>query len=360
MILLLLLLIAPWAWAAPIPVKDLRPLWTLVDQGSYRPATAEQLSEATTVYFQLDARKHGGQHLLLHTPGGGHLFINGKLAFTLNDSTLIAMDELRAEFGESLVAAIHSPGGLREATSQLVLLTQDTIRKVPVMSLRPPTFFLDFGIIASMILVLFFLVLFRNNPQLTLDYFSFSKVFSSTERNETQLASRITSSENLLFYLFCALLTGFLLSAILYSSGPFFMASRPMQFSSLKSTLWIWTRLSFFILLLLAGKLIIVLIFSTLFDFRDTISFQFFNFLRFILFTAVVLTVISLLFFIFKIDAEVWFERLIGLALVLLSVGSVVVFVKLLGRLRFSLFHLFSYLCISEFIPLVILFKIFF
>lgn len=360
MIRLLLLLIATWAWASPMPVKDLRPLWTLADQDGFRPATPEQLAHATTVYFQLDARKHGGHHLRVRTPGGGYLFINGKLANTLGDSALIAMDELRVEFGESLLAAIHAPAGVREVTTEMVVLTLGTIRPAPVMSPRPPAFFLDFGIIASLILLLFFLVLFRNNPQLTLDYFSFSKVFSSTERNETQLASRITSSENLLFYLFCALLTGFLLSAILYSSGPFFMASRPIEFSSLSSSLWIWTRLSFFILLMLAAKLVIVLIFSTLFDFRDTISFQFFNFLRFVLFTAVVLTVISLLFFIFRVDAMIWFERLIGLALVLLTVGSVVVFVKLLGRLRFSLFHLFSYLCISEFIPLVILFKIFF
>ena len=112
--------------------------------------------------------------------------------------------------------------------------------------------------------------------------------------------------------------------------------------------------------MLLAGKLIIVLLFSTLFDFRETVSFQFFNFLRFVLFTSVALAAIGLLFFIFRVGSPEWYERLIALGLLLLTVGSMVVFLKLLGRLRFSLFHLFSYLCISEFIPLVILFKIFF
>jgi hypothetical protein len=113
-----------------------------------------------------------------------------------------------------------------------------------------------------------------------------------------------------------------------------------------------------FIFILLASKLFIVLVFSTLFNFRETISFQFFNFLRFVLFTGVTMAVLSLVFFMFRVDAAVFYERLVVLGLVLLSVGSIVVLAKLLGKSRFSFFHLFSYLCISEFIPLVIIFKI--
>lgn len=212
----------------------------------------------------------------------------------------------------------------------------------------------------SLFLLAFLVLLFRSNPQLTLDYLSFAKVFTTAERNETQLASRITSSENLLFYLFSALLTGFLLSAILYSSGPLFQAARPLTFSSLGSSFLIWLRLTSFILLLLAAKLCIVLAFSTLFNFRETISFQFFNFLRFVLFTAMVLAIFSLLLFVFRITTPSWYERLVAMGLILLTLGSVMVLLKLLRKSQLSFFHLFSYLCISEFIPLVILFKIFF
>ncbi len=343
-----------------VTVRELSPDYQVFDGRAYHSASSADLAAASTVYFRVDARKYGGHFISVWSPGNAHLFVNGRLVSAVKDSALFSIDELRSEFGEQLFVGIHAPGELQEVSARIVSLGGMAMTRAPVMALRPPTFFRDFGILASLILMIFLLVIFRSNPQLTLDYFSFSKVFSSSERNETQLASRITSSENLLFYLFSALLMGFLLTAILYSSGADFMTSGAIKFGSLAGTLWIWLRLSFFILLLLAGKLLIVLVFSTLYNFRETVSFQFFNFLRFVLFTAVILAAMNLLFFVFRIQSEAWYERLIVLGLMLLTIGSVVVFLKLLGRLRFSLFHLFSYLCISEFIPLVILFKIFF
>jgi len=338
---------------------DLQSEWMFHDGNSYRAWPPDQKSGVSTIYFPLSTRIYGGQYLQVRCPGKTHLFINGALITDVQDSALFALDDLRAEFGEQIFVGIHGLDNLTQLETRIVSVETPAVF-IPSLGARPPTFFRDFAIVASFTIALFLLVLFRVNPQLTLDYFSFSKVFSSTERNETQLASRITSSENLLFYLFSALLMGFLLSIILYSAGPQFMASRPLAFTSLFSTLLIWMELSLFILLLLAGKLVIVLLFSTLYNFRETVSFQFFNFLRFVLFTAVVMSVISLVFFILQVRTPAWYEGLIVLGLILLTIGSMVVFLKLLSRLRFSLFHLFSYLCISEFIPLVILFKIFF
>lgn len=344
---------------SPLTVKDLQSEWLIHDGHAYRGWQQDQDRGVSTIYFPLNTRVYGGQYLRVRCPGTVHLFVDGKLITDVQDSVLIALDDLRGEFGEQLFVGIHSADQLEDLVTMIVSIRETPAVLSPSLGPRPPTFFRDFGIVAAFIIVFFLLALLRVNPQLTLDYFSFSKVFSSTERNET-LASRITSSENLLFYLFSALLMGFLLSVILYSTGPEFMASRPLAFTSLLSTLLIWMKLSLFILLLLAGKLIIVLVFSMLYNFRETVSFQFFNFLRFVLFTAVVLSLISLIYFVFQVRSPAWYERLVVLGLIMLTLGSMVVFVKLLGRLRFSLFHLFSYLCISEFIPLVILFKIFF
>jgi hypothetical protein len=213
---------------------------------------------------------------------------------------------------------------------------------------------------AGAILVIFVLVLFRTNPQLTLDYFSFAKIFSVQERNENLLASRITSSVNLLFYLFCALLTGYLLSFVFYLAGSYFPASTALSIETFGGSFQVWLRLSFYILLLLASKLVAVLIFSSLFNFRETVSFQFFNFLRFVLFTAVMMAILSLIYFIFKGGEPLFYRQLILMALALMSAGSVMVLIKLLARAPFSFFHLFSYLCASEIIPLVIIIKIFF
>jgi hypothetical protein len=343
-----------------LQVADLREVWQVLDGQAYRRPTPEELEVVGTIYFQVDARKYGGQELVLSAMERGHVFVNGKLLGSFREEARYPLDSLRGIHGEQLWFAVHAPGILHTVTALLVAPEGASGFIVPLMLPRPPTHFRDYAILMALFLIGFFVLLYRSNPQLTLDYFSFSKIFSSSERNETQLASRITSSENLLFYVFSAGLTGFLLSAILYSSGPFFPASRALAFTTLGASLLVGAKLSAFIMLLLAAKLVLVLMFSTLFNFRETISFQFFNFLRFVLFTSFVLAILSLLLFVFGVTSPQWYEQLIVIALALLALGSGVVLMKLLRKSRLSFFHLFSYLCISEFIPLVILFKIFF
>lgn len=359
MMRLLFLLITTTVLADPAVIHDFSAEWRVYGENGFQPSDASALQDETTIYFTLDTRRFGGQLLEVNHPEAAWILVDGQFIGQVGSGVLLSVDSLREAFGERVLVAVHASGRLPEAVTRIVGgVAQGSSDPVALVA-RPPTYFRDFGILMAASLVIFFLLLLRNNPQLTLDYFSFSKIFSPSERNETQLASRITSSENLLFYVFSALLTGFLLSVILFSAGPFFPAAVSFQFASFATALLVMGRLSVFILLLLAAKLVIVLVFSTLFNFRDTISFQFFNFLRFVLFTAVVLSALSLLFFVFRIDSPDWYERLIGLGLLMLTTGSVMVLRKLLRRSHFSFFHLFSYLCVSEFIPLVILFKLF-
>ena len=72
------------------------------------------------------------------------------------------------------------------------------------------------------------------------------------------------------------------------------------------------------------------------------------------------MSILSLIYFVFKGGQPLFYKQLIVLALALMSAGSVMVLIKLLARAPFSFFHLFSYLCASEIIPLVIIIKIFF
>jgi hypothetical protein len=359
MIRLCFLLFATTALADPGVIHDFKGEWKVYKEAGYQSADPAALNEEVTIYFTLDTRRFGGQQLAVSHPGSAYIFVDGQFISGVDSEVLLSIDSLHEAFGEVVLIAVHASGRLPETVTQIVSPAAQRSTDLVALVARPPTYFRDFGILTAASLVVFFLFLFRSNPQLTLDYFSFTKIFSSSERNETQLASRISSSENLLFYLFSALLTGFLLSVILFSAGPFFPAAVSFQFGSLATALLVMGRLSMYILLLLSAKLVIVLIFSTLFNFRDTISFQFFNFLRFVLFTAVILSAFSLCFFVFRIDSPAWYERLIGLGLLMLTTGSVMVLRKLLRRSHFSFFHLFSYLCVSEFIPLVILFKLF-
>ncbi len=355
----LLLLVAQVGWtSAPVVVKDLRPQWIQYSEGSYKPVQ-QVPDDLRTVYFFLRADGFKGQYLSIASPERINLFVNGRMVAS-GKTLFLGLDSLSTLYDNELFFGVHGEKLIGSVLTQVVspLSAPSTSLRMDVA--RAPTFFRDYAVLASAALLLFFLILFRTNPQLTFDYFSFAKIFSVQERNENLLASRITSSENLLFYVFCAMLAGFLLSAVLYFAGFYFHVEKFYGIASLGGAFSVWLKLSLFVLLLLAAKLIIVLTFSSLFSFRETVSFQFFNFLRFVLFTAVVMAILSLLYFIFKGDQPWFYERLIIMALGLLSVGSVMVLIKLLARAPFSFFHLFSYLCASEIIPLVIIIKIFF
>ena len=358
MIRLVLIFIAQLSWAAaPVLVRDLRPDWMVHTPSGYE--AIGQSMDAKTIYFHIDQPNFKGQRIAIQCMEEWELFVNGKLIFS-GQAQSFDLDSLSEKFSRKLFFGVHVTSDVRDLSTQIVSGSASVRMDSQSLTIRPPTFFRDYCILVSGFLVLFLLLLFRTNPQLTLDYFSFARIFSATERNENQLTSRITSSVNLLFYLFCALLTGFLLSAVFHLSGPAFQAARPIHIISLGSAMAVWMKLSLFILILLAAKLIIVLLFSTLFNFRETISFQFFNFLRFILFTAVVMSILSLVYFTIRGAEPVFYERLIVLDLFLLSISSITVLIKLLARSPFSFFHLFSYLCVSEIIPLVIIIKIFF
>jgi hypothetical protein len=359
MMRILLLLISQASWAAPIVVKDLRAGWMTHAENTYRLMGLTPAMDVQTIYFDLNAAAFKGQYLSIVSRDTWDLFVNGKLIDS-GQQRLLSIDSLSLLYSPSLFLGIQSNEGIYTLITQVVSPQASVGATARTILARPPTFFRDYAILVSFFLLFFLLILYRTNAQLTLDYFSFAKIFSVQERNENLLASRITSSVNMLFYLFCALLTGFLLSAVFYFADAYFSVAKFTVIDSLGSAFIVWLKLSLLILSLLASKLVIVLLFSSLFNFRDTVSFQFFNFLRFVLFTAVMMSVLSLLYFAIKGGQALFYRQLIIMALVLLSAGSVMVLIKLLARAPFSLFHLFSYLCASEIIPLVIIIKIFF
>lgn len=337
-------------------VRDLKGDWLEYDVEGYRHV-GDQGPSRHTIYFTVDAAKYKGQQLSISSRTEWHLLIDGKLIFSGWKGSF-DLDSLSSRYSPSLFCGIHTEEDFYHL--ETLIVSRATVPPIAVSLERPITHFSDFCILVSAVLALFFLLLLRNNPQLTIDYFSFTKIFSVKERNETLLASRIGSSVNLLFYLLSALFAGFLLTIVFHFAGDYFTVAGSFPTSAFSEALFTWLKLSFFILILLGAKLLIVLAFSSLFNFRETVSFQFFNFLRFVLFTSVAMAALDMGYFLFRGEQPGFFKFLIVMALMLMSVGPIMVMIKLLPRASFSLFHLFSYLCASEIIPLVIIIKIFF
>ena len=104
-------------------------------------------------------------------------------------------------------------------------------------------------------------------------------------------------------------------------------------------------------------KLILVSGVSLLFGWRDTAGFQFFNFIRGLVVALLLIGTVSILGFSLRFGVDYYF--LVKCFFVMLAINAILIFFKLLSRESTSAFHLFSYLCATEIMPLLILTKVF-
>jgi hypothetical protein len=189
-----------------------------------------------------------------------------------------------------------------------------------------------------------------------LDYLNVSKLFYLRDRDENQIALRIASSVNLLFYLFCSLLASLILiTAFHFAQEGLSFFTYPF-FTTTNKYLGQWLLLALGILGMLMAKLVFITLIALLYGLRDIAGVQFFNFVRVLILSLALIAIVSLFCFSFGISVNYFLLLKAGCTLLLLGTG--LLYFKLEARTTFHSFHLFSYLCATEIFPLMILVKV--
>jgi hypothetical protein len=333
------------------PVKELP--WQIAEDGGYVPYDGK----ATTVYFAVDASKWRGALLRISSRDNFFVFANSKLIGQGQGELLMKMDSLSKLYHEDLFFGIHQRGNIGDLKTEIVFpgsVTSD------LPTLRTQDHFLDFSTISAIIILISFTILFRSTPQLTLDYFNVIKLLSVQERDDNQFPLRITASANLLFYFYCSLLSSLLLLTIFHFSRGLVSLTTMFPTHTVGQAFLQWLILTLIIFALLMGKLLLLITLAGLFGFRDTVSFQFFNFVRLLLIAVTCALFLATLYFVFHAMDQGYFYGLLKILSVLLAGGTILLYFKLMRRMPYRFFHLFSYLCVSEIVPLMILIKLFF
>lgn len=332
--------------------KNLRDDWKIYNDDRYEPFTEEQ--SVRTIYFWIDADKFSGDKLCINTLSPFALFINGKLV--IDKAGQFGIDSLSKKFASStLCVAIHQekiiPGALQTtleapAVNQHAALVSDN---------KPATFFRDFVVVALLVLLLMLVVVMRINPKLASDYFSVTGIFSMRESDDSQVYTRISSSTNVLFYGFSSLIIGFYLMIIFHFVIPVYSVASYFQTTSFFSAIAQWLMLSLLVLFIFFVKIILIYAVSSMFGSREVAGIHFFNWIRMLLIVFGILSVILFTYFVLRgqsIGVHVTLLKFIAWCLVL---WTIIIFLKLNGRSGYSLFHLFSYICATEIIPLLII-----
>jgi hypothetical protein len=336
---------------------DLQSTWLLYEDGKYVPNSFDDVQN--TIYFKLEPARYLGGELKIESSRPYFLFINSKLSGEYAGERIFSIDSLAGRYlSNELLACIYQQSiNPRELKTTITKLR--TSASVVAYG-RPSTHFKDFVIVSGLTIIVFFLVISQINPKLASDYFSVEKIFSPREADDAQSNARLTSSNNFQFYVGCSFLIALYLLIILYHLPEAYALPLKFQADGFWSILWQWFRLSFVILLAFILKIVIVFLLTRLFNMRGLARVHFFNWIRLMLIVFGGATIIVFCYYILRGQNESIFVAFLSLIVATLIAWIFIVFMKLNGKTEHSMFHLFSYICATELIPLLITIKVLF
>ena len=337
--------------------KDVQSEWLISDSSTYRKF--ESASQAKTIYFTLNARLFKTDYLEVRSAQPVSILVNNILLIDNAEQLHLSIDSLiKLRQSPELFIAIHA----EEAITSNNLRTQITAQvlhqtgKPEESYLKAKANFRDYAITAILALIIFLVSIIRLNPGLSSDYFSLRKIFSLRESEDDHYYYRVTSA-TILFYVFTSLMLGlYILVIARFTTVKLGLENIPT--ASYWMLIFTWLKVSAYVLFFLFAKIVIIYIVSTLFGIREVAGYHFFNFVRLLLVTIGVFTLVWVIYFIPYGQRQGFYDFLYALIPWILGAWIVLGFFKLASRVRHSAFHLFSYICATELIPFFIIIEV--
>jgi hypothetical protein len=335
-------------------IEDLQPSWQIFQDEGYKPAGSDIRK---TVYFRLDASEYPGKYFHISSRQPWSLFINGKIKGSFQGEKYFSIDSLRSEFyaGDFFVA-IHKNRINKKNLVTRIVSSGDSYSGSAEIA-KPKSYFRDFVFVAVLFLLIFLITMIQLT-RLDLSYFSGKKLFAVYDGDDIQQYSRVASGSNMLFFIFCSLTLAFYLIIIFHFTPEWFDITWSFGSISFWTAMWNWVKLSLFVLLAFVIKMIVVLAMSKLFGFKELFGFQIFSWIRLLMITFGVMNIILVIYFVSRGSNPAVYIFFYWIVAAVLLIWSIILLAKVARRSEYSMFHIFSYLCATEIIPLLISIKL--
>jgi len=334
--------------------RDLHAEWMVYTGNSYKSFASHNEKSPSSVYFILDTEVFKGDKLRIESNATFSVFCDGALLQDQKRSVDIFIDSLSGLFNKkSVLIGIHQHAGINGKSLKTLLVTE--LPPVLISETGPLNRYEDnfqnFIVVSILILIIFYAVMLRFNPKLTAHCFSAPKLFSLREGEDSQSLNRIGNWGNILFYVFTSFLTGIALIFFKYDQ-----ALESFRIADFPELLLLWVEISILILTVFFVKAFLLRLLTLIFNLSDQMGFQFLNFMRMVSISMILmmLLVLSYSALVPEGGLVIFFNSILWLLLGWL----VLVFIKLMNRVRASVFHLFSYICITELIPILLIVKV--
>jgi hypothetical protein len=340
--------------------QDLTPQWTVFDDGGYRPYERERDAGIDVIYFTVDAGLHKDARVQISGRHARAIFINGKLVASgdVQDVTY-DVDSLADRFpGRLLHFGIYASHIYPENLKVSLISPGTVVSSGPAEIARPRSYFHDF-VVSGIILLFILLIVVTQLTKVPIAFFT-RRIFSTHESEEVQLYTRIASTTNILFYVFTSLVIAFYLMIIYRSSGDKYVLGLATQAETYFGTVLKWGRLGSILLVAFFLKVGLVMLMSRTFGLWEYLGFQVVNWMRLMLVSFGILTVVEVVYFLSGGMSAAVYAAFVWAFVGVLAAWVIVFFAKVARRPGYSLFHIISYLCTTEVLPLLISVKLLF
>ncbi len=347
--------------------------WLIYDETykGYIPYFQKEHGVQPTLSLYLNLKKYTHYTLLLQVPQTTHLFIQSQLCRTLaaQSQLILNIDSLQAVHSSQsiLVTLYNSAGHVKLPVATIVYKNQQlaSVKKnaplvvgsqVQQPQLRELSQFQDFVTVAIVLLLAFYTFLLNYHPKAFQRNFSFQAIFSVDTREDATVIAKPLSQINLLFVLaHSMLLSLFYMIAQKYSES-FFVNVLPINLSN---SFWECVQYFMFcsaiIFVLLLCKYFFIYAIGVVFGINNAASVHYYEYL---LFSRIFFLVTVPLLFIFMLSFPhllIWFIQVIFVAVVGLNIARMLIISSVLNKITsFRNLYLFSYLCATELIPLLV------
>lgn len=344
-------------------VEDLKPTWLVYSEAAktYLPYVSE-LEVPTTIHFFLDLNRFSDYHLDLNLPAGTSLLIENNLVFATRKphDGIYSIDSLKQKYDkdEVLVSVFGRELQLGQLKTRIIdsnpakLWNADqSIYTIVKRDIRSHT---DFFIVSILIVLTVVLLVRRVLKNVFFEYFSFQRAFSISPRSEGLFSIGVFSSANMMVLAMYAIVLGFNMVVVSLGISDQFRAQDTM------GLILISLGVSAVLMLLMIVKYFLVWVISEIFRLRKFHFIQYYDYIRITLFATAVFFILS----IFNLSTDGYYllnyqNAFLGIVVLMLLMRPLFIFLKLNKLSGYKNLHLFSYICGTEIIPLIIILKFF-
>jgi hypothetical protein len=331
---------------------DLSKQWLVSDGSRFIPAQ-DYNENFQAIHFFIQPTEATGANLKIVYPEALGVFVNNKLIFSGKNEIQTTIDSLRKVVNSNHLQLSVYHNNLQINKLSTFLYTPHLITDSKTEKIIQPLVPTDFVILSAALIIVLLLTIILLNPKLASDYFSVTKLISLHEREESQVYNRIAGSTNFLFFGFSA----FTVALVLTLTKPFGNAEI-FETLNIKQYTWMCGVTTGLLLLIVLIKMVSTYFWAWLFNTREVAGLQFFNWIRaMFLLSGLSLLIISISLVV-QFQQPVWLSFWRNLLLFGLIFWNIPVAFKVTNKVQLGLFHLFSYLCVTEIIPSIIIFKI--